>query len=214
MSSAIAAHARAGEAAGAAARVGSPIARYLAELHERCLPLRDGALADYIPELARADRDAFAICVATTDGQCSAAGDLATRFTIQSISKPFTYGVALEDAGCDAVLAKIGVEPSGEAFNSINLEAQTGWPLNPMINAGAIAAASLVAGESTPARLRRGLEVYGRCAGRPLELDAATFASERTTGHRNRAIATCCAPSGSWRRIRRRRSPSISVSAR
>ena len=79
--------------------------------------LRDGAVADDIPSLA--DADAFGICLVTPDGVTHEVGDTRGAFTIQSISKPFVFGLALEDLGPEAVRAKIGVEPSGEAFNSI-----------------------------------------------------------------------------------------------
>ena len=171
-----------------AASVASPVQRYLDELYAECAAIRSGVLADYIPELAGADPDLFAIAVATTDGRVYEAGDVRAAFTIQSMSKPFTYGVALEDQGRDAVFEKIGVEPSGEAFNSISLEAGTGRPLNRMINAGAITAASLVAGAGARERFAHLLERYGECAGRELSVEHATFESERATGHRNRAI--------------------------
>jgi len=135
-----------------------------------------------------AEPDRFAICLATTDGKVYDVGDADHRFTIQSISKPLTYGLALGDRGLDEVLSRIGVEPSGEAFNSISLEPGTGRPLNPMINAGAIAAVSLVAGRSPQDKLARLLEVYSLYAGRALDIDEAVFESERATGHRNRAI--------------------------
>src|SRR4029078_2194575 len=99
----------------------SPILEYLAELHREIAAITDGAVATYIPELAKADPNWFGICIATTDGKIYEVGDSRQKFTIQSISKPFTYGLALEDRGRDAVLAKIGVEPTGDAFNSISL---------------------------------------------------------------------------------------------
>ena len=166
----------------------SPIQQYLQSLHARFAELRDGAVATYIPELAKVDPDRFAICVATTDGRVYEVGDSRHRFTIQSISKPLTYGLALGDHGLDEVLRHIGVEPTGDAFNSISLEPDTGRPLNPMINAGAIAAASMVAGHSAQDKAARLLAVYSMYAGRPLEIDDEVFASERDTGHRNRAI--------------------------
>ena len=166
-----------------------PIDEYLKELHARFKDLRDGDVATYIPELANADPDWFGICIATTDGRVYEVGDSRQPFTIQSISKPFVYGLALEDQGREAVLAKIGVEPTGDAFNSISLEPGTGRPLNPMINAGAIAAASLVAGHSNADRFYRVLSTFSLYAGRPLSVDRAVYESERDTGHRNRAIA-------------------------
>jgi glutaminase len=145
-------------------------------------------VATYIPELAKADPEWFGICVATTDGAVYEVGDSRQPFTIQSISKPFTYGLAIEDRGLNPVLAKIGVEPSGEAFNSINLAPDSGCPRNPMINAGAIVATSLIAGTSPENRLERLLAVLSAYAGHPLAVDPVVYESERSTGHRNRAI--------------------------
>jgi len=166
----------------------SPVRDYLERLHGRFASLREGVVASYIPELAHADPDWFAICIATPDGQVYEVGDSRQPFTIQSISKPLVYGLALEDRGRERVLEKIGVEPSGEAFNSISLAPGSGSPLNPMINAGAIAAASMVAGHSEADRLDRVLSVASLYAGRRLDIDTVVFESERSTGHRNRAI--------------------------
>ena len=129
------------------------------------------------------------IAVATVDGQVYEVGDSQIPFTIQSISKPLVYGLALEAAGLKRVLSKVGVEPSGEAFNSISLDPQTGRPLNPMINAGAIATTSLVPGNTSEERRQALLEFLGEFAGHPLALDESVYQSERDTGHRNRAIA-------------------------
>jgi glutaminase len=168
-------------------RIASPIQVYLEQLHARYAGMRDGQVATYIPELGKADPTWFGICVATPDGRVYEVGDTRQQFTIQSISKPFTYGLALEDRGHEAVLGRIGVEPSGEAFNSISLT-PAGCPLNPMINAGAIATTSLIAGHSPDDRLERLLAVFSLYAGHPLSLDEAVYRSERDTGHRNRAI--------------------------
>ena len=166
----------------------SPIGEYLSRLLVKHGPVRDGAVATYIPELAKADPEWFGICIATADGHVYETGDSRQAFTIQSISKAFVYGLALDDRGRERVLGAIGVEPSGEAFNSISLAPGTGAPLNPMINAGAITAASLVAGHSPADRFERVLAVMSQYAGRRLELDEAVYRSERDTGHRNRAI--------------------------
>jgi glutaminase len=166
----------------------SPIDAYLARLHETWLPDSSGAVADYIPPLALADPDSFGIAVTTTEGHSYEVGDSLVEFTIQSMSKPFTYGLALRDRGFDAVDGKVGVEPSGEAFNSISLAPGSGRPLNPMINAGAITSTSLVAGASAMEREERVVDFYGRFAGRSLEVDMEVYESERDTGHRNRAI--------------------------
>ncbi len=166
----------------------SPIRRYLERVHADLAPMDDGAVASYIPELTKADPAWFGIAVATTDGAVYEVGDTRIPFTIQSISKPLVYGLALEDRGKDAVLKKVGVEPTGDAFNSISLEPGTGRPLNPMINAGAITAASLVAGRSELDRYERVLALLSMYAGRGLDLDEAVYLSEKSTGHRNRAI--------------------------
>jgi glutaminase len=162
---------------------------YLELLHHRFASLDDGEVADYIPELGKADPGWFGIALVTVDGHVYQTGDTRQPFSIQSISKAFTYGIALEDKGTDTVSAKIDVEPSGEAFNSISLEPDTGRPRNPMINAGAIVATSLVDGKDGQSKLARILEKFSLYSSRPLQVDEAIYQSEKTTGHRNRAIA-------------------------
>ncbi|RZL76991.1 MAG: glutaminase A [Rhodococcus sp. (in: high G+C Gram-positive bacteria)] len=149
---------------------------------------RGGELADYIPELAAVAPDSFGICIATVDGYVYEVGDTRQPFTIQSISKPFTYAVALADRGPDAVAEKIDVEPSGEPFNEISLDPRTERPRNPMINAGAITAASLIAGPDVDTRFERIRATYSRYAGRDLTFNRSVYESESRTGHRNRAI--------------------------
>jgi glutaminase len=166
----------------------SPIQAYLEHLHERHASLDHGEVASYIPELHKADRSWFGICMATLDGAVYEVGDSRLPFTIQSISKPLVYGLALEDVGAARVLEKVGVEPSGDAFNEISLAPDSRRPLNPMINAGAITATSLVKGHSSQDAFERILTVFSTYAGRPLGVDEAVFESERATGHRNRAI--------------------------
>jgi len=172
----------------AAAAFGSPVERYLSALHERFRSLEDGVVATYIPELGKADPRWFGLCIATIDGHVYEVGDARQPFTIQSISKPFVYGLALEDRGKQSVLERIGVEPTGEAFNEISLEPGSGRPRNPLINAGAIAATSLVAGRSLEDRWQRILALFELYAGRQLAFNEAVYSSERDTGHRNRAI--------------------------
>jgi glutaminase len=149
----------------------------------------DGALADYIPELTEVDPTGFGLTLSSSDGFLYESGDSRTEFTIQSISKPFTYALALDQVGQEAVDAKIGVEPSGDAFNEISVDEHTKIPKNPMINAGAIAAVSLIPGASPDERFAKLQEFYSACAGRPLELDEDVYRSEKATGNRNRAIA-------------------------
>lgn len=129
----------------------SPIPDYLEEVLETVRLDQSGELASYIPQLATADPDRLAAVFATLDGQVYGVGDVDHQFSIQSISKPFVYALALADRGFDDVLFKVDVEPSGEAFNELSLEGNTGRPRNPMINAGAITIHSLVGRpDSTP----------------------------------------------------------------
>lgn len=149
----------------------------------------DGELASYIPELASVDPDGFGMSLSSADGYVYESGDAAIEFTIQSISKPLTYALALDKLGEAAVDEKIGVEPTGEAFNEISVDRTTKTPKNPMINAGAIASVSLIPGADADERFACIQEFYSACAGRSLELDEQIYASEKATGSRNRAIA-------------------------
>jgi glutaminase len=171
-----------------AAAVVSPVQEFLQQIYQEYAAVRDGAVATYIPELAKADPDWFGICLVTANGAVYEIGDTAQEFTIQSISKPFVYGIALEDNGRAATLERVGVEPTGDAFNSISLDPGTGRPRNPMINAGAIATAGLVEGKSLASRFRRILETFSTYAGRDLKIDQKVYQFESETGHRNRAI--------------------------
>jgi glutaminase len=171
------------------ADVADLVQRYLDQIVAEYAGVTDGALADYIPELTEVDPSGFGLTLSSSDGFLYESGDARTEFTIQSISKPFTYALALDQVGEDAVDAKIGVEPSGEAFNEISVDDKTKTPKNPMINAGAIAAVALVPGASPDERFAKIRDFYSACAGRPLELDEDVYRSEKATGSRNRAIA-------------------------
>lgn len=166
----------------------SPIEEYLAQLHAKHAAFQDGKVADYIPELAKADPNWFGICIATRDGHVYEIGDTRQHFTIQSISKALAYGLALEDRGEDFILSRISVEPSGEAFNAISLKPGSGAPFNPMINAGAIATDGQVLPKDGQPRIQRLLNYLSACAGRSLDIDNIVYQSESDTGHRNRAI--------------------------
>ncbi len=147
-----------------------------------------GEPAQYIPELARVDPDRTALAVVGPRGRVVSVGDDRDEFTIQSISKPFVLALALREHGRDAVLRTVGVEPSGEPFNAISLEEGTGRPANPLVNAGAIATTSLVAGDIEE-RTRRIVDVLSEFAGRSLWIDEDVYRSESETGDRNRALA-------------------------
>jgi len=160
----------------------------LAAAHARHLENTDGALADYIPELAAVDPDRFGIAVATVDGKLYAAGDTDHPFTIQSVSKAFVYCLALELVGRDAVLERVGVEPSGDAFNAIIFDPHTNRPFNPMVNAGAITVAGIVHEVAGAGAFDLILDRLSEAAGRRLTMDESVYRSEAETGHRNRAI--------------------------
>jgi glutaminase len=174
-----------------------PIGDMLGRIRAEFVGEQRGDVADYIPQLSTADPAVFGLALAGVSGSVYESGDAATPFTIQSISKPFVYALALADAGVEEVLARVGVEPSGEAFNAVSLEPGTGRPDNPLINAGAILTSSMVVGSDPTERFARILDLLSRCAGRELVVDEAVFASEHETGDRNRALAYLMRSAGS-----------------
>lgn len=165
-----------------------PLQRFLTSCYEEFKSDDSGAVADYIPELKRANPAHFGVALVTIDGHVYEVGDSAVPFTIQSVSKAFVFALALDLLGEERVSAAIGVEPSGEAFNSIRLT-NDNRPFNPMVNAGAIACSGLIhqaTGASAFECIREKLSLF---AGRDLGVDDAVHASETLTGNRNRAIA-------------------------
>ena len=164
-----------------------PLLRFLDRCHADFLAEAGGEVASYIPELSKADPDRFGISLATLDGHVYEVGDTRVPFTIQSMSKPFVFALALDSLGAARVENVIGVEPSGDPFNSIRLNAEN-HPFNPMVNAGAIACSGLIheaKGAGAFEHIRRELS---RFAGRDLGVDEAVYVSESATGDRNRAI--------------------------
>jgi len=155
-----------------------------------------GDVARYIPELAKVDPNLFGIAVTSVAGTQIAVGDAEHPFTIQSCSKPFIFGMALQEHGRDAVLKRIGVEPSGDPFNSIIKLDENGRPHNPCINAGAICASSMIPGDTLSRRVNAVVNVFGDYAGEPPKIDNTVYQSERSTGHRNRAIGELMIDSG------------------
>jgi glutaminase len=164
-----------------------PLLRFLAACHADFSAETGGAVADYIPELGKADPDHFGISLATLDGHVYEVGDTRIAFTIQSMSKPFVFALALDTLGAARVESAIGVEPSGDPFNSIRLNADN-HPFNPMVNAGAIACSGLIHEAKGDGAFEYIRQALGRFAGRELGIDEAVFASESATGDRNRAI--------------------------
>ncbi|MGJ4925689.1 glutaminase A [Bradyrhizobium sp. HKCCYLS2038] len=165
-----------------------PLQRFLSACHADFWPDHDGAVANYIPELSKADPAHFGISLATLDGHVYEVGDSQVPFTIQSMSKPFVFALALDILGSDAVERVIGVEPSGDPFNSIRLNSDN-HPFNAMVNAGAITCSGLIRQARHADAFETIRDALGRFAGRKLDVDDAVFASEAATGDRNRAIA-------------------------
>jgi len=166
------------------------VEQLVTDAYERCRGVRDGRVADYIPVLARADPDLFGVCVAEVGGAVHTAGDAEHAFSIQSISKAFVYALVCDVIGHGAVLERVGVNSTGLAFNSVMaIELHHGHPMNPMVNAGALATTALAPGTTPDAKWAFIHDGLSRFAGRRLELDAPTYASETATNQRNRAIA-------------------------
>lgn len=152
--------------------------------------LGQGRVATFIPELAKQNPNQLGLAITTCDGTSYQVGDCHAKFTIQSISKLFLLAVALEDCGFDHIFSRVGLEPSGDQFNSIyRLEAERG-PANPMINAGAIAVSGCIRGETVEQRVEKVLALAAACMGvSEIERSAEVFRCEVETGHRNRALA-------------------------
>lgn len=168
----------------------SNISDALRKSYEFALDNSDGKLADYIPELAKVNPNFFSTSIVSVQGESVSVGDKDQLFSLQSTSKPIVYSLALKQHGADFVHSKVGVEPTGEAFNSIiELEKNSHRPFNPMINSGAIATTSLISGQGTGDKLQEIVNYISELAGRSLSIDSAIFKSERETAHRNRAIA-------------------------
>jgi glutaminase len=159
------------------------------EAHRRYADDRTGAVADYIPVLAEADPELFGLAVIEVDGGLHDAGDALHPFSIQSISKMFVYALAIQEHGHERVREIVGVNNTGLAFNSLMaLELNAGHPMNPMVNAGAIATTALMPGQTAVEQWERVREGLSAFAGRPLSLDGVVYASEAETNERNRAM--------------------------
>lgn len=164
-----------------------PLLRFLNNCLSEFAAETSGKVADYIPELGKADPAYFGISLATLDGHVYEVGDSRVPFTIQSMSKPFVFALALDLLGAGTVESAIGVEPSGDPFNSIRLNSEN-HPFNPMVNAGAIACTGLIYDSKGTEAFEQIRAALSRFAGRDLALDEAVYASESQTGDRNRAI--------------------------
>ncbi|XWN31524.1 MAG: glutaminase A [Devosia sp.] len=158
--------------------------------HTRALLAKGGKNASYIPFLAAVPSHLCGVAAVTADGDVFEAGDTRVAFALESISKIFTLALVMDELGSDAVLKKLGANPTGLPFNSVMaLELQHGKPRSPLVNAGAIATASLVEGADVEERWRKILAAQSSFAGRKVELSAELNLSEQTTNFHNRAIA-------------------------
>ena len=148
-----------------------------------------GEVSKSFPALSFTDPDAFSISVVTVEGELFHVGDTDIQFTIQSISKPFTYGHALEQHGSAFVEEKVGMEPTGEDYDSLIKFDDFGRPFNPMVNSGAIVTTGLINPTEEKTKKEEVMGIFSRFAGRELSIDQATYESERDNGHKNWAIA-------------------------
>jgi glutaminase len=163
----------------------------LTEAHRRFRSCTDGRNADYIPALAQVPSELFGICLTGVSGGCYRVGDTERPFTIQSISKPFVFGLVCQAIGEEEARLRLGVNSTGLPFNSVIAVERTGDGLtNPMVNAGAIATTSLAPGETAEAKWRYIRDGLSRFAGRPLALDEDVYRSEAAANQRNTGIAS------------------------
>lgn len=168
----------------------SSVATILGKLHEDYSSLKEGKPYVCDPSVSQVDPNRFGICAVDVDGRALGVGDWQYPFLIQSISKVFVYGQALEDHGREYVHRRVDIEPSGAPYDAIiKLEQKSKRPFNPMVNTGGIATTSLIKGKTRGQRLQRILEMYSRYMGREVVLDAPAFLAEQQTGDRNRAIS-------------------------
>ena len=162
----------------------------VAKAHVRFRTHQEGAVSQVYPALAEAPPDLFGICVAGIGGNLYIAGDAEHEFTIMSVSKPFVFALACQALGPEAVRERVGVNPTGLPFDSLEaIERTRDGRTNPMVNAGAIATTSLAPGASSEERWRFLLDGLSGFAGRPLSVDAAVYASASATNHRNHGMA-------------------------
>ncbi len=169
---------------------GSEIQTAVNEAYTKYKGLQEGKNADYIPALAKVDPKLFGIEVVTADGKAYGAGDLKTEVSIQSISKVFTLAEVIKESGGNAVEDNIGVDATGQVFNSINaIEQHKGKEMNPFVNPGAIATTSMVRGANGDEVWQKIIRTYSDFAGRDLKVNDEVYKSESDTNQRNRAIA-------------------------
>lgn len=160
------------------------------EAYERYQLIDEGVVADYIPALAKVRRELFGICLVGANGSIYSVGDTDYEFSIQSVSKPFVFALICQAIGEEEARKKLGVNATGLPFNSVMaLELNHDRTMNPMVNAGAIAATSLAPGETADEKWQFIQDGLSRFAGRKLTLNTEVYESEAATNLRNRGIA-------------------------
>ena len=168
---------------------GKKIEKLLKEAHSKYKGDKSGANADYIPVLAEVPSELFGIALVTPDGKVYHAGDVDHEFSIQSISKVFALAKVLQVKGEDAVENGVGVDPTGQVFNSIHaVEQHKGHEMNAFVNPGAIATTSMIPGSSADEVWSKIVDIHSDFAGRPLTVNQTVYKSESDTNQRNRAI--------------------------
>jgi len=152
--------------------------------------IQEGKNADYIPALAKVDPNIYGIAVVTTDGKVYTVGDVKSEVSIQSISKVFAMAKVMEEQGPDAILNNMGVDATGQVFNSITaIEQYKGSEMNPMVNPGAITTTSMISGATPDEIWGKIMSIHNDCAGRQLTVNQEVYESEAATNQRNQAIS-------------------------
>lgn len=167
------------------------IPEYLADILDDVRGDTSGEIPSYIPSLREVDPDSLAVSLCTLNGNIHDTGDIDQEFTIQSVSKPFAYAMALQELGIEEVSKVVGMEPSGEAFNEMSLEKENKRPFNAMINAGAIAVNQLINGPDSDVEDRVEIirQFFSRLAGRELQVNDTSVEGELENADRNLSIA-------------------------
>lgn len=166
------------------------IGRVLRTAYEKFKDVEEGANADYIKELAKVPSDLFGIVLVTTDGEVHTVGDVDSRVSIQSISKAFVLAKVIDENGPEEIEEKIGVDATGEVFNSITaVERMQGREINPLVNPGAIAATSMLSGDDYQSKWNNVVQTLSAFAGERLEVNEPVYISEAGDNLRNQAVA-------------------------
>jgi glutaminase len=174
----------------ASAQAPAQIDAALKAAYDKYKSLKEGANADYIPALAKVDPNIYGIALVTVDGKVHTTGDITSEVSIQSISKVFTMARVIEDQGAMAIENNMGVDATGQVFNSIvAVEQYKGAEMNPLVNPGAITATSMVTGANRAEIWKKILDTHSDFAGRPLKVNQEVFKSEADTNQRNQAIS-------------------------